>query len=671
MSLLLAAAATLALSGLPAYLFPARSAWGQRLGAGLMLAGSALGLAGIVLAWGAGGPAIGLDLPWFLPYGRFAVGLDALGAVFLVPVFVVPALAAVYGLGYWRAADHPDDGRRVGLFLGLLAATMALVVLARDGVLFLVAWEIMALSAYFAAAAESKVPAVREAGWVYLIATHIGTMLLMAMFALWRSATGSFGLAPAALPTAAASAVFVLALLGFGFKAGLMPLHFWLPGAHSNAPSHISAVMSGVMLKMGVYGIVRLSALAAAAPPAWWGGALLAAGAASALAGVACAVGQADIKRLLAYSSIENVGVILMGVGLALLGRAAGRADWILLGLGAALFHVWNHGLFKPLLFFASGAVIHASGTRDIEGLGGLAKTMPRTAVLFALGAVAACGLPPLNGFVGEWLLYLGLFRTLDPAGAAGAAGGAGFAGAAGAAGYAGAAAAAAALAMAGALAVAAFVKLYGAVFLGTARVPEARRAHDPAAPMLAAMGVLAALGLAVAGAPALALRPIETAAASWLAGAGPAVADLAPLGALGWAAVGLAGAAGVLYLLARRGSAGRAAAAGPTWDCGYAEPTARMQYTGSSFGASAGGLFRFLFLPKHDRPNIRGPFPAPSRFAAAAPDPAWERLFAPLARLAGDLAPRLRFLQQGQTHLYVLYILIFLILMLLGGGVL
>ncbi|MDX9867728.1 MAG: proton-conducting transporter membrane subunit, partial [Kiritimatiellia bacterium] len=474
---LVAAIALLGFSGLPACLLSPRSSTGQHVGTGLMAAGSLLGLACLAAVLAGHAAPAPLTWSWRIPQSSFAVGVDPVSVLFLFPVFIVPLLGSVYGLSYWRQAEHPADGQRVGLFYGVLAGGMALVVIARDGALFLIAWELMAVAAYFAATAGDDKPEVRRAGWIYLIATHIGTLCLMALFAYWRYVTGSFSLEPGrVIPTGAASVMFVLALVGFGFKAGLMPLHVWLPGAHANAPSHVSAVMSGVMLKMGVYGIVRMTALLPSGT-AWWGPAVLAVGAFTGVAGIAFAIGQRDLKRLLAYSSIENVGIIAMGVGLALSGRFQGRAEWVLLGLGGALLHVWNHSLFKSLLFFNAGAIIHAAGTRRIDLMGGLAKRLPAVMALFTVGAAAICALPPLNGFASEWLIYAGLFRTLGRGAATGAPA---------------AALATVALAMSGALAVACFVKVLGAVFLGAPRSEADGPAHAPAATMMVPMAVLA-----------------------------------------------------------------------------------------------------------------------------------------------------------------------------------
>ena len=267
-SIVVFAIGLLAVSGVPGCLLPPRSALGQRVATGLMTAGSLTGLAGLAFMLCGLPSTCSLDMAWGIPQSRFAVAVDPLSALFLVPVFVVPPLGSVYGLGYWKQTEHPSNGSRLGFFYGLLAGAMALVVIARDGLLFLIAWEVMALAAYFAATVEDDKPDVRRAGWIYLIATHMGTLCLLAMFAYWRFVTGSFLLESglAAVPAEAANVLFLLALVGFGFKAGLMPLHVWLPGAHANAPSHVSAVMSGVMLKMGVYGMVRMCALCCRLP---------------------------------------------------------------------------------------------------------------------------------------------------------------------------------------------------------------------------------------------------------------------------------------------------------------------------------------------------------------------------------------------------------------------
>jgi hydrogenase-4 component B len=654
--LVLLGAGLMAVSGLPACLMPSRWAAGQRLSAILLCAGSVAGLSGAGLALALDEVPV-LSVPWSLPFGAFRVSADPLSASFLLLVFLIPALGSVYALGYWKQSEHPDNGRRLGAFYGLLAGGMAMVVVARDAVLFLMAWETMALSAYFAASAEDDKSEVRKAGWIYLVATHVGTLILIAMFGLWRNATGSFSLeAAASIPLATAGLIFALAVLGFGFKAGIMPLHVWLPGAHANAPSHVSAVMSGVMLKMGIYGIARICWLFPAGE-AWWGIALLSAGAISGILGIAFAAGQTDLKRVLAYSSVENVGIIVMGLGLALLGRAYGRADLVLLGSAGALLHVWNHGLFKSLLFFGSGAVVHAAGTRDIELLGGLAKKMPLSSALFALGSVAICALPPLNGFAGEWLLYLGFFRSIDPSGASGLA----LAGCC-----------AAALAAIGALAVAVFVRLYGTVFLGSPRSDAPGHARDPGSAMLAPMAALA-LACAAAGLLSPLASPLlEKVTRSWMPSVdiGIAVSDLAPQAWISALGLGLAALVLALALWRRLGARKGRIARGVTWDCGYAEPSPRMQYSGTSLGQGLVRLFSFALFPRTEFRKPLGAFPEKAEFRTSVADSVLDRIVMPFFKATNRLLPKMRVFQQGQTHLYVLYVVIITIALFALGGI-
>jgi hydrogenase-4 component B len=654
----LLAISILAFSGIPGLLGSRDGRRGQMLSTILMLVGGSIGL---VEAFGCliDGQTRSLESAWFLPWGQFAVRMDSLSAVFLIPVFLIPTLGALYGQSYWRQSEHPANGRKLRFFYGLLAASMAMVVLSRDAVLFLIVWEMMALSAYFLATADDEDEAACKAGWVYLIATHLGTLCLIAMAALLRHVTGSFSLdaiRPDALSPAAATALFLLAVIGFGFKAGLIPLHVWLPGAHANAPSHVSAVMSGVMLKMGVYGIVRMTSLFPN-PPAWWGQMLLAVGAISGVVGIAFALGQSDLKRTLAYSSIENIGIIVMGIGLALIGRALGRSDWIALGLGGSLLHVLNHGLFKSLLFLNAGCVIHAAQTREIERLGGLAKRMPRTAFLFTAGALAICALPPLNGFVSELLIYLGLFRTMGiGTGSVGPT-------------WPFAALAAPVLAVIGALAVACFVNLLGTIFLGQPRSEASHHAHDPSLAMIAPMSVLAAGCLAVGVASASLAPALDRAVQIWKPGTDASLFTLAPLLSVTWMAAGLIGVAVILVLVLRAVVARSSAGTAGTWDCGYARPSTRMEYSGSSFNQVLVGLFGWVLFPKKHRPQVSGIFPAPANFKIQVPDTVLDRLVIPFYRFAGRTLPWFRFLQQGRIQIYVLYFVVILIVLYLWGS--
>ena len=652
LSLELAAALCIGLSGAPGGLWRRSGAAGQTIATALNVIGSVLGLAGLALHVRAG-EAESLHLGQ-LPIGEVAFGLDGLSALFLVPILLVSALGSLYGGSYWREQEHPASGRRLRLAWGIMTAAMMGVVLARDAILFLVAWELMALAAFFLICTEEERPEVRQAAWVYLVATHAGTLCLVGFFALLGHATGS----PALWPSLSArelgalhTAVFALGIAGFGLKAGLMPLHVWLPGAHANAPSHVSALLSGVLLKTGVYGLVRVCALLPE-PPVWWGGTLLGIGALSGVLGIALAVAQQDLKRLLAYSSIENIGIIAIGVGLATMGRSLGRADFVVLGLGGALLHVLNHGLFKPLLFFSAGSVLHATGTRRIASLGGLARTMPRTFTLFALGAVAICGLPPLNGFVSELLLYVGLLRA---------------AGIDGARGSAWASAAAPALAMIGALAVAAFVKVLGIAFSGTARSDVTAHAHDPGPGMLAPMAALSLLCVALGLAPVVALPLLHAAVEAWeplLGNAAPSLAQLAPL----WQ-VSVAGLV-LLVLVALVGASIRrhspAPASGVTWDCGYALPTSRMQYADSSFSEMLVGLFAWAVRSRRSLPGVTDLFPPPSRFRSEVPDAVLDHIVQPLLRAADRRLSPVRALQRGPVQMYLLYVFLIVVVLLM-----
>jgi hydrogenase-4 component B len=584
------------------------------------------------------------------------MSVDALGAFFLIPVFLMGALGSIYGSGYWRQSDHPGNGRRLRFFWGTVMAGMVVLILARNAILFLLGWEFMALSGFFLVGTEDHEPGVRRASWIYFISTHVATLTLFGMFVLLRHVTGSFHLRPIAIHETGLGTlywIFFMALLAFGIKAGLMPLHVWLPDAHANAPSHVSALLSGIMLKMGIYGMIRIYGYLPA-PPISWGALLLFLGTVSGVLGIAFAIGQQDLKRLLAYSSVENVGIIVMGLGLAMVGRSVGRPDWILLGLSGSLLHVWNHSLFKPLLFMGAGSVVHAMHTRDIESMGGLAKSMPRTSFLFLIGAVAISGLPPLNGFVSEILIYLGLFRTLPgegmPAWTAGAL-------------------AAPALALIGALAVACFVKVSGSVFLGAPRTERADHAHEAPGTMIGPMAVLAGCCIAIGlGSPWLAPF-LDQVAACWIPGKpapGVSLGTLVPFGWLAGLGAALGGAVIAAFMVCEIWlRPGRAPKVG-TWDCGYARPSPRMQYTSSSFADMLVRLFRGVLRPRSETPDLNGLFPKPSQFRSIVEDVVLFRLILPTIKALKQLAGRTHFIQRGQMQNYVLYIFATVVILLL-----
>lgn len=647
----LAAVALAAFSGVPGLFFPRASSVGERVAACGMAAAALVGLAGAIggLYGGHSGPTV--VFPWPAA-GDGWVGLDALSAFFLVPIFLVGGVGSVYALGYWPQRRHLRNGRHLRFFWGILAAGMALLVISRHALTFLMGWELMALSAFFLVTVEDQRLESRQAGWVYLLATHAGTLALFALFALWRHSTGSYLMRPAGpdvLSLGVLNLCLALACVGFGLKAGVMPFHFWLPGAHANAPSHVSAMMSGVMLKMGVYGLVRWCALLPDPPPIW-GGSVLVLGAVSGVLGVVFALGQHDLKRLLAYHSVENIGIIMMGFGLALMGRSAGRTEWVVLGLGGCLLHVWNHSFFKALLFLDAGAVLHAAHTRQIDRLGGLFKTMPWTAMLFLVGAVAICGLPPLNGFVSEWFLYLGLIKCALVPGRGVLAGLLGVP----------------ALAMIGALAVACFVKVFGVVFLGEARTRAARQAREAPFVMRLPMGVLAGCCVLIGLAPWIVAPALDAAIACWLVGNRMVPAPLgtfAPLGAISAMAVTLLlGTAALAFFLVRNL---RAARSGPTWDCGYARPTVRMQYTAGSFARMLVQLFSAVLRPKERVPELRRVFPSPAHAHSHVDEAVLDRVLLPAGRRIETGFAWVHRFQRGLTQHYVLYILLALLALL------
>lgn len=648
---LLIVAATLmaALSGVP-LLIPSPLP-GQRLSVLLMLAAACCGLAGAVMTLCSGDSWM-LQSSWSLPLGPANFGLDPLSAWFLLPIFLIPGCASLYALGYWPAQRYPRNVRPMSFFLGLMTAAMAGVVLARDGISFLFSWEIMAISAYFLVSTEHEKREVREAGTLYLITTHIATLGLFALFPLLGVMNGGSWLFPAAGSLAASSltatAVFVTALFGFGMKAGIMPLHIWLPSAHANAPSHVSAAMSGVILKVGVYGLLRTLSFFHP-PPLWWGVVVLLLGMVSGVVGVAFAIGQHDLKRLLAYHSIENIGIIFMGLGVALMGRTVGSPAMMLLGLAGSLLHVLNHALFKALLFLGAGSVIHASGTRDMELMGGLGRRLPHTSLLFGVGAVAICGLPPLNGFVSELLIYLGCFQ-----------------GAQGPGGSAATVLAAPALALVGGLAVACFVKVLGVVFLGEPRGGESAGSHEAGWQMLAPMGVLALVCCAIGLAPALFSGALVRAGLASLPASQAAVLRPlplpAPLSMVTVMGVALLALIVLLSLWYRRRLAAAPRGESATWGCGYLRPSPRMQYGASSFAQMLTDLFAFALRPLRHAPLIAGPFPRSGRFHSHVPEAVLELVYIPALKRLQRRFSGVRRLQGGLLQQYVLYILLTLV---------
>ena len=604
-------------------------------------------------------------LTWNVPYGSFVVELGPLSAWFALPILGISGLAAIYGAGYMA---HYAGSKRLGppwFFYNLLVVGMLMVVIARNGVLFLVSWEVMSLASYFLVTFEHEKQSVREAGRVYLIATHLGTACLFALFVLLGRAAGTLDFAGIAahgqISGSLANVLFLLAVIGFGTKAGFMPLHVWLPEAHPAAPSHVSAVMSGVMIKTGIYGVVMTLGLLGH-PPAWWGWLLIGIGVTSGVLGVLFALAQHDLKRLLAYHSVENIGIIALGLGVGVLGVSLNHPELAVLGFAGGLLHVLNHGVFKGLLFLGAGAVIHGAHTGEIDELGGLQKKMPLTALTFLVGAVAICGLPPLNGFVSEFLIYLSSFEEEISLTAVGSIPSLAVIGS---------------LAMIGGLAAACFTKAYGVVFLGEPRSDHARSAHAPGKLMLAPMLVLAAccIGIGLAAPvvvrqmqPVMAVVTGETSAvvATQLSGA------TAPLTSVVMATVSFLVLALALVVVRKQLLQGREIGEGGTWGCGYSRPAARMQYTSSSFAQPITDFFASVLRTRRQLDAPQGLFPDRASFHSETSDASMRYGYRPLFALLDWLLSKLQWIQNGRVNLYVMYLALTILVLLVwfvGAG--
>jgi hydrogenase-4 component B len=628
----------------------ARSAPRAWLASTVVGAASACAAAAWVLAGGGTWDWSGLfPIGGQLPHLR----LDGLSAFFLALVSVLGALGGIYSKEYWSERKHPVSAPAGRIWWNALLLCMGLVLISANGIHFLIAWELFTVTAYFLITLDRARTEVRKAGWLYLGASHAGTLCLFALFAATAGHTGSWdfdsirgvaGLAP----------LFWLALVGFGVKAGLFPLHIWLPSAHANAPSHISAILSGVAIKMGIYGLMRFSGLMDLPVTAGWVVAGL--GVASAVLGVAFALGQHDLKRLLAYHSVENIGIILIGLGFAMTALSQGTPKWGVLAMAGGLLHVWNHGVFKALLFLGAGSVLHATGTREMSRLGGLWKLMPWTASCFTLGAAAISGLPPLNGFVSEWLVYLGLFDIVSQRSPSAWA----------------AVPAAVLLAVTGALALACFIKVVGIVFLGLPRSREALAAHECGKGMRIPMLVLVVICLFIGIAPGVLWPALSRAIEAWHPGWGGEQVP-APLLTLGLCNGAFCAVAAIAVLLLRRRVRQNGVERAVTWDCGYAAPTVRMQYTAGSFAAIITEWFAWILRPeRHDQPPL-GPFPARASYVEHTPETVLEKAVEPAAGLLLATSNAVRRLQHGRIQSYIAYMMIGIaalaLLVFLGGA--
>ncbi len=615
---------------------------------------------------GAGG-VLGMSwhvaLGWVVPLGGLELRLDGLGGFFLALVGAVALPASIYAAGYDR-----DARRGRGAYL-LFVASMAVVTLAANALTFLIAWELMSLASYVLVLRDQDSPGAARAAWVYAVMTHAGFACLLAgMLLLGASAHSTrfsdWTAAAPALPATVATLVFVLLALGFAGKAGAIPLHVWLPLAHPEAPSHVSALMSGVMIKLGIYGLLRVTLEWVPATAPWWGVTILVIGTVSAVVGVLYALVDHDLKRLLAFHSIENIGIILIGLGAGLVFRAVGVPDLAVLALVAALYHTLNHAVFKACLFLGAGSVLHATGTRNMEEMGGLVRTMPWTAASFLVGSVAIAGLPPLNGFVSEWLTFQALLENvrvprpdLNLVFALGIAG----------------------LALTAGLAAACFVKAFGITFLAMPRSRHAEHAHEAPTSMRAGMVLLAA-ACVVLGLGATVMVPALGGIVVPLVGGPSPVVLAGPLtlsvssgfATLSTLMAGLMLVAGVAVAFVVLRLTGRGSRTYETWGCGRLLQTSRMEYTATAFANPFKRVFDFFYRPEK---QLDIEFHPESRFFVqriAYENPTrsifedW--LYRPLVGGVRVAARRVRTIQSGSANLYLVYILAVLLVMLVLG---
>ncbi|HXB74362.1 MAG TPA: hydrogenase 4 subunit B [Candidatus Acidoferrales bacterium] len=649
-----------------------RPADGRRIAFGLALAGSLL-----LAAAAAGALAGGKAVTWTLPVGvtlfPWTARLDPLSAFFTLTLALLAIAVSIYSLGYLKEMEAQRNVGILGFFYNLVLLSLALVFTAANAFFFLIAWELMSITAFCLVTFEHEKPEARRAAVLFLVMSHAGTGLLLAGFLILGALAGSvdfarFHLLASTLSPFDQGFVFLLFFLGFGVKAGVVPLHIWLPDAHPVAPSNISALMSGIVIKTGIYGMARVFFDFYGPPPLWMGTLVLAAGVVTALVGVLCALMEHDIKRLLAYHSIENIGIILMGFGAALMFRALDHAALAAMALVAALFHTMNHAIFKGLLFLAAGSVVQATRTRNMEQMGGLVRRMPATALFFLVGAVAISGLPPLNGFVSEWLTYQALLagfgttqsltRVMFPV-------------------------AGSLLALTAALAAACFVKAFGIPFLALPRSQAAANAGECSHAMQVGMGLLAAacfvLGLAATWIFPM-FDPITQNAfgvnisSTMVAAGGLALRGGSPhagtVSTFGIALVFAALVAATVFLVGRR-MRQASHATGPSWDCGLPGLTADNQFTAAAFSKPLRMIFAAFYRPRQEiqpQYDVSPYYPSAIHFESEV-EPLFERhTYDPVERWIFGLAKRMRAIQAGSVHAYLAYIFVALILLLLFG---
>ncbi len=592
--------------------------------------------------------------------------IDRLSAFFILIISLLSLIVSIYSFSYNK---HYFNTRNIG-FLGfiynLFILSMILVVTANQIFYFIIVWEIMSLSSYFLVTFENEKKDSQKAGFIYVIMTHVGTAFITASFALIYKYTGStdfHSIKDMAIPAVVKCLIFLFALVGFGTKAGIVPLHIWLPYAHPAAPSNISALMSGVMIKTAIYGIIRVAIGVLGAEYQWWGTAILIIGAVSTILGIAYALMENNIKRLLAYSSIENIGIILIGVGLSVMAYSNGNDLFAALALTAALIHAFNHSIMKGLLFLGAGSIHYSTNTKNMEKLGGLIKRMPFTAVFVLIGAFSISGIPPMNGFVSEWLTYQSLFMNISSNGSLirmiiilSVT----------------------LLSMAGALAIYCFVKMFGISFLAVPRSNNAKDALEVPKPMITAMGILALLCVLagmlpnlliklfdginldvfgkgiikkISGSSSFVLYPIK------LNGSSISLISLFICAIIGISAI---------YLVVKFISKGKKGRTYGTWDCGYRELTPKMQYTSTGFSKPIRIVFRAIFRPQRELQVEEGTSPyffKSAKYIVTMQSIFEKYLYEPMIKKILNFARRARLkVQTGSIHIYLIYIFIVII---------
>ncbi|MBF0542835.1 MAG: hydrogenase [Candidatus Riflebacteria bacterium] len=639
---------------------PKFSKW---FGASLLVLGSIIGLFLCIQAFFTGNQ-FQESFSLSVPFGDFKIGLDSLSTFFLFPVFLLGGLGTIYGTKYMDA-DHSDTNKATShnshpkadfsiASFSFLVAGMALVLVSRNALLFLIAWELMTVASFFLVVHDGEKPESRDAGFVYLVAAHFGTAFLIFFFLFLATKSGSLdfdSFTKIAISEKARNLLFIFAFIGFGTKAGLIPFHVWLPEAHPAAPSHVSAIMSGIMIKTGIYGLMR-AIFFLGLPQQWWGFLLMIIGTMGGLYGILFALAQTDFKRLLAYSSVENAGIIALGLGTGVVCASKGLVMPSVLALSGAFLHILNHSLYKSLMFLGAGVILHSTGSRDINFMGGLLKIMPRMGISLLTGAAAISGLPPLNGFISEFLIYSALFSflisSISTAGAFSSmvilvlciTG----------------------LALIGGLATACFAKFFGLVFLGEPRNETLKHLTEPSYPMLIPIMILAFLCVLITAFSSF-LLPCFTPIITIVSGfpSSDILSKLEITAKLIRAVVIIFGFLVVLIAsianLRRHLLKGRKIESSGTWDCGYAQPSSSMQYRSFSFIQPLTEVFSFLLRPTYFESQPSGILPSESVYKVKIRDLFQRKLIKPIFSGSEKFLFSLHWIQQGQIQVYILYL--------------